>query len=230
MQLNTAILCNTLQHTVAYCDTVHSNTQHCTATPCTTLQHTVIYCNTFTHTRPQGMIPKFSYQSLMRQKFATRHCNALQHPATPCNALQRTLHHTAAHSHHACTQGSTQNSRVGRGDSAQHDTATHCTTLLYSALPCTTLQHTATHTATHAATHRNTLQHTYIMHAPRGRHQNPPVAVGRSGSVQRQGPPKPGGISQSLPFFYQNVDEEYVCHFVQICVYIYLYICIYICV
>jgi len=156
VQHDTATLCNTLLHTAAYCNILHSNTQHRTATPCTTLQHTVIYCNRFTHTYPQGSIPKFSYQSLMQQKFATRHCNALQHPATPCNVLQ----HTAAHSHHACTQGSTPNSRVGRGDTVQHDTAN-------TAPPCTTLHYPVPHCNTNCNTHRNTPQHTatYLHHA-----------------------------------------------------------------
>ena len=56
---------NTLQHTVAHCNTLH------TATNCNTQQHTATYCSTLQH--------------------LTAHCNTLPHITTHCNTLQHLL-------------------------------------------------------------------------------------------------------------------------------------------
>ena len=94
------VLCNTLQRTAAYCNTLrhagsglgarsdwqlcdtlqhtatHCNTLHHTATHCSTLQHAATHCNT---------------QGLGLGARSNLHlCNALQHTATHCNTLQHT--------------------------------------------------------------------------------------------------------------------------------------------
>jgi len=133
-----ATCCNTLQITAAHTTTLPSSRP---SAHCTTLHHSAL------HTAPQ--------------------CNTVQHSATHRSKLER-----------GASVFTNRNSppRSSRPSSAKmymnnihlyktnHETsaciATHCNTLLRSATPCNTLQHTLQHAATRCNTHCNTLQHT----------------------------------------------------------------------
>ena len=103
-------------------------------------------------------------------KFATSHCNTLQHTAT------HIISHTATHictSHIACTnvQRNKCKSRMSHIQ-MQHVThlykpnriykcaTSHCNTLQHTATHCNTLQHTYTQTISHIQMRHVTLHHT----------------------------------------------------------------------
>ena len=88
--VDTAIRCNTLQHTVTHCNSL----KH-TATHCNSLQHTA------SHTSGIIIGSEVGQHCNTLQLTAT-HCNSLQLTATHCNSLQLTATHciTYIRNHH----------------------------------------------------------------------------------------------------------------------------------
>jgi len=125
------VLCNTLQRTAAYCNTLRHAGSGLGARSdwqlCDTLQHTATHCNTLQHAG-----------SGLGVRSDLHLCNVLQHTATHCN----TLHHTATHCstlQHAATHCNTQGLGLGARSNLHL-----CNALQHTATHCNTLQHTAT--------------------------------------------------------------------------------------
>ena len=119
---DTAIHCNTLQHTAT-----HYNTQcH-------------IYLGVSDHTllsALQWKIPMHHCNALQHTAMTATYCNKHEHTATHCNTLQHLPLSTRSHSLVCST-------RANLHAPLQH-TATHGNTLQHPATPCNTLQHSAT--------------------------------------------------------------------------------------
>jgi len=131
--------CNTLQHTVAHCTTLHiwtSSDKANTKNEERSLQHTTTACrNTLQHSAHHLIMPIPSTKKSV--------CNTLQRSAIHCSILQRTATHHNTLQHTATRCNTLQHTATHRN--ALHHTATHCNALHHSATHCNTLQHTGNH-------------------------------------------------------------------------------------
>jgi len=119
----TAIHCNTLQHTATQCN--HCNTLHQTLpSPGEapwgkghTVQYTPQYCNTLQHT--------------------AIHCNTLKHTATHCNTLHRILE-SQIEAPRKRPHAATHCNRIATHWNTMHHNASHCNTMQYTTIHCNT--------------------------------------------------------------------------------------------